>query len=79
MHGLGVCAECDSLLGDAINAVNAHAAELTTASATTGNGSYAQFAQLRKRVEEASNAVREAIELYQGHVREHLSSLAGLR
>jgi hypothetical protein len=68
---VGVCAECDSLLRDAIDALNAHAAELRTMSAIADNGPHAQFAEVRGRVEEASSAAREAVQLYQGHLREH--------
>ena len=71
MPSFEVCAECKSLLLEVIHAVNAYSAELRILSAIAHNGPHPQFAEVRKCVEEASNAVSEAIELYKGHVREH--------
>ena len=79
MPSLRVCAECESLLGEVIHAVSAHRAELRMMSAIADNGPHQQFAQVRKRTADALSAVREAVELYQGHVREHFGSLPGLR
>jgi hypothetical protein len=71
MPSLEVCMECESLLGEVIVAINAHVAEVRTMSTIADNGPHAQFARVRKRVKEASSAAREAIEVYQGHLREH--------
>ena len=67
---------CDSLLRDAIDALNAQAAEVRTMSTIANNGGpQVHFAHVRRHVEDALSALREAVELYQGHLREHFGSL----
>ena len=62
MPSLKACAECETLLGEVIDAVNAHTAELRTLSEIAGNGAHPQFVEVGKRAEETLSAVLAATE-----------------